>query len=396
MKTGQIHQLMPALCHSVSLPSETKSKASPRGLSCSEHGFTIVNYPKIISVPSSAEFTSAVFAGGLIAAALAALQNKSWEGSKLLIATIIQQGVTNLQPNTQETLLDLAESAISQHRPLLGRKSRQTRSDIQRMWARQGLGWHWVKQQCTELTILASGGTIQGWTGASSSFHTLAWCLTVPGCNIQLIPWYPLPHCQEIALVPISRTLHSKEMLQDSPSIPPLPLMDHTSHMGKCGDIWGEKIPRGLMLLQSTGLAFQIKASGSILYILPDCEERRSFVSSRKISHLQRPPTASPSLSWREQAANTALLTEPGLDQRKAEIHGIAGGPGHHLCCHPPLVLWDFQAHGNVVRALGPEAQMKHQKLHSSEWDRAENLSSFLMRFPFSLLVLFGLETPWE
>lgn len=73
---------------------------------------------------------------------------------------------------------------------------------------------------------------------------------------------------------------------------------------------------------------------------------------------------------------------------------GLQEGPGHQLCCYPPLVLRDFQAHGNVVRALGPEAQMKHQKLHSSEWDWAENLSGFLMRFPLSLLVLFGLETP--
>lgn len=116
-------------------------------------------------------------------------------------------------------------------------------------------------------------------------------------------------------------------MLQDSPSIPPLPLMDHTSHMGKCGDIWEDKIPRSLVLLQSTGLAFHIEMSGSILDILPECEERRSFISSRKISHLQKSPTASLSLSWWEQAANTSLLTESGLDQRKAEIHGTAGGP---------------------------------------------------------------------
>lgn len=73
---------------------------------------------------------------------------------------------------------------------------------------------------------------------------------------------------------------------------------------------------------------------------------------------------------------------------------GLQEGPGHQQCCHSALVLWDFQAHGNVVRAPDPEAQMKHQKLHSSEWDQAENLSSFLMRFPLSLLVLFGLETP--
>lgn len=133
MQTGQINQLTPALCQSVSLPSETKSKASPRGLSRSEHGFTIINYPKIISVPSAAEFTSAVFAGGLIAAALASLQNKSWGCSKLLIATIIQQGAINLKPNTQETRFGLAQSAICQHRPLLGRESRQTRAGIQRM-----------------------------------------------------------------------------------------------------------------------------------------------------------------------------------------------------------------------------------------------------------------------
>lgn len=139
MQTGQINQQTPTLCQSISLLSETKSKASPRGLSCSEHGFTIINYPKIISVPSTAEFTSAVFAGGLIAAALAALQNKSWGCSKVLIATTIQQGVINLQPNTQKTLFDLAQSAISQHRPQLGRESRQTRPGIQKMWARTGI-----------------------------------------------------------------------------------------------------------------------------------------------------------------------------------------------------------------------------------------------------------------
>lgn len=81
MQTGQMNQLTPALCQSLSLPSEMKSKESPRGLSCSEHGFTIINYPKIISVPSAAEFTSTVFAGGLIAAALAALQNKSGDAA---------------------------------------------------------------------------------------------------------------------------------------------------------------------------------------------------------------------------------------------------------------------------------------------------------------------------
>lgn len=113
-------------------------------------------------------------------------------------------------------------------------------------------------------------------------------------------------------------------MLQDSPSIPPPLLMDHTSHMGKCGDIWGEKIPRSLVLLQSTGLAFQIEVPGSILDILSECEERRSFISSRKTSHLQKPHHPHP---WWEQAANKPLLTEPGLDQRKAEIHGIAEGP---------------------------------------------------------------------
>lgn len=87
---------------SVSLHSETKSKATPRGLSRCEHGFAIINYPKIISVPSAAVFTSSVFARGLIAAALAALQNESWGCSKLLITTIIQwqQGVINLKPNT--------------------------------------------------------------------------------------------------------------------------------------------------------------------------------------------------------------------------------------------------------------------------------------------------------
>lgn len=73
---------------------------------------------------------------------------------------------------------------------------------------------------------------------------------------------------------------------------------------------------------------------------------------------------------------------------------GLQESPGHQQCCHPTLVLRDFQAHGNVVRALDPQAQMKHQELHGPEWDRAENLSSLLMRFPLSLLVLFGLETP--
>ena len=58
------------------------------------------------------------------------------------------------------------------------------------------------------------------------------------------------------------------------------------------------------------------------------------------------------------------------------------------------LVLQDFQVHRNVVRAPDPEAQMKHQKLHGPEWDWAGNLSSFLMRLPLSLPVLFGLETP--
>lgn len=43
---------------------------------------------------------------------------------------------------------------------------------------------------------------------------------------------------------------------------------------------------------------------------------------------------------------------------------GLQEGPGHQHCCHPALVLRDFQAHGNVVRAPDPEAQMKHQKLH--------------------------------
>lgn len=233
MQIGQIHQLSPALCQSVSLPSEMKSKASPRGLSCPEHGFTIIIYPNIISVPSSAEFTSAVFAGRLIAAALAALQNKTWGCSKLLIATIIQQGVTNLQSNTQETLFDLAQSAISQHRPLLGRESRQTRPGNQRMWARTGIRVALGKAAMSRADH-PGFRKHQGWTVASCSSHILAWCLTGPECNIKIIPWYPLPHCQEIALVPISRTLHSKEMLQDSPSIPPLPLMDHTSHMGKC------------------------------------------------------------------------------------------------------------------------------------------------------------------
>lgn len=73
---GQISQPMPAPCQS--LPSEMKGKATPRGLSCSEPG------------PSTAVLTCPVFAGRLIAAALAALQNRIWGSSKLLITTIIQ------------------------------------------------------------------------------------------------------------------------------------------------------------------------------------------------------------------------------------------------------------------------------------------------------------------
>lgn len=68
--TGQTNPPTPAL--SVSLPFETKSKATPRGFSRSERGFAIMNHPKIISVPSSAAFTSVVFAMGLITAASAA------------------------------------------------------------------------------------------------------------------------------------------------------------------------------------------------------------------------------------------------------------------------------------------------------------------------------------
>lgn len=172
------------------------------------------------------------------------------------------------------------------------------------------------------MTILASAGTIQGQTGASCSSHILEWCLTVPVCNIQLLPWYPLPYCQETALVPISRALHSEEMFQDSPSIPPLPLMDHTSHMGKCG----EKIPRNLVLLQTTGLAFQITASGSILDVLSVRKGGASFPAEKSPTCRRHPEPHHP-CPWWEQAANTPLLTESGLDQRKAEIHGIAGGP---------------------------------------------------------------------
>lgn len=55
----------------------------------------------------------------------------------------------------------------------------------------------------------------------------------------------------------------------------------------------------------------------------PECEERRSFISSRKISHFQKsPPRASASM-----VGTSSKHTESGLDQRKAEIHGIAGGP---------------------------------------------------------------------
>lgn len=86
--TGQINQPTPAL--SVSLPSETQSTATPGGLSCYKQGFAIINYPKIISIPGTAVFTSSVFAGGLIAAALAALRSKSWGRSKPLITTITQ------------------------------------------------------------------------------------------------------------------------------------------------------------------------------------------------------------------------------------------------------------------------------------------------------------------
>lgn len=86
---------------SFSLLSEPKSKATPRGLSHSGHGFAIRNYPKIISGPSAAVFTSPVLAGRLIAAASAALQNKSWGCSKLLITTIVrrQQGLINVKVN---------------------------------------------------------------------------------------------------------------------------------------------------------------------------------------------------------------------------------------------------------------------------------------------------------
>lgn len=44
-------------------------------------------------------------------------------------------------------------------------------------------------------------------------------------------------------------------------------------------------------------LAFQLKVSGYLLNTLPDCEERRSFISTRNISGLQKSPTASPSSS---------------------------------------------------------------------------------------------------
>lgn len=69
---------------------------------------------------------------------------------------------------------------------------------------------------------------------------------------------------------------------------------------------------------------------------------------------------------------------------------GLQEGPEHQYCCRSGAAGLP----GTWKCGESPEAQMKHQKLHGPEWDWAGNLSSFLMRFPLSLLVLFELETP--
>lgn len=194
-------------------------------------------------------------------------------------------------------IFDLAQSAISQHRPQLGRESRQTRPGIQRMWARTGIR---VALGKTAMPRADHSGFIRQHPRTNRCILLSPHSSTTSDTAWMQHPTYSLISSPILSGDCIGANFQDSAFKRDAPGKPfhPNSSLDgpHISH-GKCGGIWGEKIPRSLMLLQSTGLAFQIEVSGFILDILSDFEERRSLVSSRKISHLQKSPTASPSSS---------------------------------------------------------------------------------------------------
>lgn len=130
----------------------------------------------------------------------------------------------------------------------------------------------------------------------------------------------------------------------------------HISH----GEMWRylRRHPEVWCYCRALGLLSR-SVSGSILDFLSELRKGGASFPEEKSPTCRSDPEPHHPCPWWEQAANTPLLTESGLDQRKAKIHGIAGGPWTSALLSSPSGAVGLPGIGKCGETSGPTGSVE-------------------------------------